>query len=162
MVYRATTRRLSKYDDFDLIAPRLAQGAYPEPPSEAFMHFDVVVFCAKELQPRNVKHHSNQVAVFCPMDDDPYRPIDQKSAQVIHGLSRKLSSYIQSGKSVLVTCAQGMNRSGLITGLTMVYLGWSGVDAVQTIRAKRRQSDGMTALFNPIFAQYVIASRRTA
>lgn len=152
----------SGYDDFDMIAPRIAQGSYPDHPPDAFTEFDVVVFCAKELQPRNVRHQSHQTAVFVPMDDDPYQPIDSKSGQVLHTVAKKLAAYVQSGKRVLITCAAGMNRSGLVTGLTLIYLGWSGPDAVRTIRSKRRRDDqGTEALFNPIFAQYVITARRT-
>lgn len=163
MTYRATASRIRTYDDFDIIAPRLAQGSYPEYPATAFEEFDVVVFCAKELQPRNVKHRPNQIAIFVPMDDDPYRPIDTKSGQTLHAIARKLSTYVQTGKNVLVTCAAGMNRSGLVTGLTLIYLGWSGGDAVKTIRSRRRRDDqNNEALFNPIFAQYITTTRRLA
>jgi len=163
MTYRkasAAAKMPSGYDDFDFIAPRLAQGSYPDHPPDAFTEFDVVVFCAKELQPRNVKHHPAQSAVFVPMDDDPYRPIDPPSGKTLHGIARKLANAVQGGKRVLITCAAGMNRSGLVTGLTLVYLGWSGADAVKTIRTRRRKDEGQEALFNPIFAQYVATAKR--
>lgn len=43
----------------------------------------------------------------------------------------------RAGKSVLIRCQAGLNRSSLIAGLALVDLGVSGRDAVQLIRSLR-------------------------
>lgn len=57
----------------------------------------------------------------------------------------------QEGKRVLVRCAAGLNRSGLITALVLMRAGHSADDAVSLIR-ERRSAD---ALFNHSFVQYL-------
>lgn len=42
-----------------------------------------------------------------------------------------------AGCTVLVRCRGGLNRSGLVLGTILLRLGYSGVDAVQTLRGLR-------------------------
>ncbi len=42
-----------------------------------------------------------------------------------------------SGERVLVRCQAGVNRSGLVTALALIELGWSPEDAINLIRESR-------------------------
>jgi protein-tyrosine phosphatase len=58
------------------------------------------------------------------------------------------------GGTVIVTCAAGLNRSGLVMGLTLLELG---VDPSTAIDVIRRARPG--ALCNPHFAQFILNMR---
>lgn len=149
-----TNRRL----DFHWILDgKLAQGAYPKPPIEAFGPFDIVVFCAEELQPRLTALPRTKKAVYVPMDDNPYQPVPEADAKKVREVGKMLAQEVLSGKRVLITCAMGANRSGLVTGMTLRSLGHEGPDAVSLIRQRRKLGDGQQALFNPVFAAFVAA-----
>jgi len=145
--------------DYHWIVPGIAQGSYPDPPQEAFRVFDVLVFCAEELQPR-LQPPAGKLVFKLPLDDDIYRPIPPEVGQLLHQAAQSLASYHISGKKLLITCAQGVNRSGLMTGLTMMYsLRMPARDTIQLIRAKRTVQDSdLYALCNPMFEQYLYAT----
>jgi len=143
--------------DFHWIIPGLAQGSYPRPPISAFGPFDIVVFCAEELQPQLRALPRTKQAVYVPMDDDPYKPVPALIQKKVAAIGTALAQEIRAGRRVLVTCAMGANRSGLVTGMTLVALGHKGHTAVDLIRAKRILGGGQKALFNPIFAAHVAA-----
>ena len=56
------------------------------------------------------------------------------------------------GEKVLAHCGMGFNRSALVAGLVLTYLGMKGEDAVALLREKRPG-----ALFNENFAAYLTA-----
>ena len=55
------------------------------------------------------------------------------------------------GRRVLVRCAGGMNRSGLITAMVLMNGGHSADDAIALVRRGRSQA----ALSNPSFVEYL-------
>jgi len=60
----------------------------------------------------------------------------------------------QSGKRVLIRCQAGWNRSGLVTALTLIKVGYQPKDAIKLIREKRCQE----ALCNPIFEDWLLSA----
>jgi protein-tyrosine phosphatase len=85
--------------------------------------------------------------LFWPIKDVPWLPDKEQLYNVgcfAHSLWRILK------KRVLVHCAQGYNRSGLVNGVILNVDGMPGVDAVKLIREKRPG-----ALFNLVFANYL-------
>lgn len=71
---------------------------------------------------------------------------------VLDGLVRLVVSYVEAGRSVLVHCAWGRNRSSLVTGLALCALtGCSGREAVERIRSER-----VYAFNNPAFEEYLV------
>jgi len=148
------------YTDYDQIYTNLYQGSYPKLDKELSDHFDIVVFTAVEKQPKAAALKGvpkNVVIRKFPLDDDPCQLITRKqSAELLH-LAKELAYHLRNGKRVLITCAMGMNRSGLVTALTlMAATGCHGKNALETVRARRRpMDDGTRALFNPIFARFV-------
>lgn len=151
--------RNQRLDFHWILDGKLAQGAYPKPPIEAFGPFDIVVFCAEELQPRLVALPRTKKAVYVPMDDNPYQPVPTADAKRVREVGEMLAKDVLAGKRVLVTCAMGANRSGLVTGMTLRALGHGGVESVSLIRERRILGDGQKALFNPIFASFVESSK---
>jgi protein-tyrosine phosphatase len=59
---------------------------------------------------------------------------------------------VANGEKVLAHCGMGYNRSALVAGLVLTYLGMKGEDAVTLLRDKRPG-----ALFNETFAAYLTA-----
>src|SRR5258708_30349961 len=57
---------------------------------------------------------------------------------------------VRSGHRVLSHCGMGFNRSALVAGRILHYLGMSGADAVDRLRERRPG-----ALFNEIFADHL-------
>ena len=57
---------------------------------------------------------------------------------------------IRSGHCVLSHCGMGFNRSALVAGRILHYLGMNGPDIVDRLRERRPG-----ALFNDVFAEYL-------
>jgi protein-tyrosine phosphatase len=72
----------------------------------------------------------------------------------LHGVARMAASLIADGHKVLSHCGMGFNRSALMAGLILMYLGMEGSEAVALLRHKRPG-----ALFNEVFADYLLNLR---
>lgn len=141
--------------DFHWIVPDLAQGGYPEPPNSAFDTFDVVAFCAEELQP-HIKAPRGKALFKIPLDDDFYRPIPEEVGDLLHAAAKALCTYCVAGKKVLTTCQEGRNRSGVMTALILMYgYGMKPATAITLIRRKRP----VDALANPMFVQFLMTTQ---
>jgi hypothetical protein len=57
-----------------------------------------------------------------------------------------------TGEKVLIRCQAGLNRSGLVTVLTMMHAGYEPTEAIELVRTKRSQM----ALFNHHFVSWLI------
>ena len=68
----------------------------------------------------------------------------------LHALRRLAADMIRQERAVLVHCAMGLNRSPLIAGVALTYLGWSGADACRLLQGRRPGS-----LYNTIYADYL-------
>jgi protein-tyrosine phosphatase len=122
---------------------RLAQGSAP--PLSAHLPFDVVVLAAREYQP----DLPGYAVLRAPLDDSGPPPSLADRA-VIRRTAREIARLVRSHKRVLVTCWQGRNRSGVLSGLAMRELGFSGHEAARRIQLLR---DGLT---NPHFYAMVV------
>jgi protein-tyrosine phosphatase len=139
--------------DFNWIVPNLAQGSFPRPAAEAFKIFNVIVYCAEEMQPR-MKPPAGKFIFKIPLDDDIYRPVPADVGNLLHTAAKSIASYHLAGHPTLVTCAQGRNRSGLMNGLVLRYAyNMPARDVVKLIQHKRAD-----ALSNPMFEQYLLAT----
>ena len=69
----------------------------------------------------------------------------------LHALAKLGAELAESGHKVLSHCGMGFNRSALLAGLILVYLGKDGREAVDLLRARRPG-----ALFNETFAEYLL------
>lgn len=140
--------------DFNWIVPNLAQGSYPKPVALGFSQFNIIVFCAEELQPRTAPPRGKMMYKI-PLDDDIYRPVPREVGEVLHANAKSIASHHLQGHPTLVTCAQGLNRSGIMSGLILMYAyRMPGKEAVRLIQSRRKD-----ALCNPMFEQYLLTTR---
>lgn len=70
---------------------------------------------------------------------------------MLEGLAQLAVSCIQSGPT-LIACKAGLNRSGLISALTLIRMGSSPSEAIELLRQKRCRQ----VLCNPSFVAHVL------
>lgn len=141
--------------DADEIVPRLWQGALPPTGSAVSQAgFDVLVLCAREHQLPSVYFHDVEV-VNAPNDDNvAYGPLTREKLKVALQAARRVVEMVKGGKSALVTCAAGMNRSGLVSALALHLLyGWPGDKCIKQVRTKRGPRGGYRPLSNSDFTK---------
>jgi hypothetical protein len=85
---------------------------------------------------------------FMQLDDVPW--IEDPGA--IHALGLKVAEMVAADLRVVVNCAAGLNRSGLIVGRALIHLGHTPREAIRLIRAAR----GHHALFNRTFEEFLL------
>ncbi|HEX4965318.1 MAG TPA: dual specificity protein phosphatase [Thermoanaerobaculia bacterium] len=73
----------------------------------------------------------------------------------LHGVARLGAHLVQNGHKVLSHCGMGFNRSALMAGLILNYLGMEGPEVVGHLRSKRPG-----ALFNEVFANYLVSLQK--
>jgi len=120
------------------ISPRLYQGSMPQPGDDLKRcGFDLLVLAAQEYQPEERMFHGVRV-LHAPMDDATLSSGEWIQAVRV---ARQVAQAVRRGKTVLVTCAQGRNRSGLIVAVTLHLLtGESGGRIIRGIQARRRNA----------------------
>jgi protein-tyrosine phosphatase len=149
--------------DMHWVIPNLAQGSYPEDWPAAFRVADVVVLCAMELQARNLKVPPNKLIIRNPQDDDIYRPVGQREAARFFHTADQVVQHVRAGRRVLVTCAAGMNRSGVVTTLALTrLLRMPAHNAIALLRQRRPKMDGLYPLANPMFERFVLNYAKAA
>lgn len=112
--------------------------------------FDVVVLAAAEIQdlePDVLTLRVPLVDTITPMEPHLLRQAIQVAQQVAY--------FRREGKTVLVTCAAGVNRSSFVAALSLVSTGWTPEGAMERIRAKRYPPVGMMPLSNMRFVSLV-------
>ena len=137
--------------DADKIIPRLWQGSYPAySMGEVQKHFDVLVLCADELHMigRDADFPTLTILRVSLDDCEPPRKGDLEKAEV---MAAKVAGAHKLGKRILVTCAAGLNRSGLVTALALRFIiGKSGEECANIVKHARQD-----ALCNRYFDFYV-------
>lgn len=134
--------------DASRIWPRLWQG------SALATHHDLrrrgfaaLVLCAEEYQP-DASLFPGLDVIHCPIDDT-IEPLDRRSIGLVNRAAGLVAAHLNAGRRVLVTCMQGRNRSGLVSGLALHMLtGMPGAECVRVVRKGRAN-----ALTNPAFAE---------
>ena len=134
----------ARHIDANRVGQRLYIGAYP--PQGAAVRsagFDVLVLCAMELQDGRF---DGARVLRCPLDDADLTRDEWDRARFA---ARRVAAFVQEGSRCLVTCAQGRNRSGLVTALAVRELtGWPGTACVELVRQARTRAEALT---NPTF-----------
>jgi protein-tyrosine phosphatase len=93
----------------------------------------------------NIPNH--MLYVYFPIFDEGLPDLNK-----LHAVARLGARLVTNGEKVLAHCGMGLNRSALLAGLVLTYLGMKGEDAVALLREKRPG-----ALFNDNFAAYLAA-----
>lgn len=84
--------------------------------------------------------------------------LSPEAAVDMEALADLAAEAVTAGRRVLVRCQAGLNRSGLVTALTLIRLGYSAPAAIALIREKRSPD----ALFNQHFVVYLRTLRPVA
>jgi protein-tyrosine phosphatase len=79
------------------------------------------------------------------------RTIDNKTRQV----ARLVADLVQGGHRVLVHCAQGLNRLGIVVARALMFLGYSTAEAIDLVRLRRGLDEGFGALGNERFVEWL-------
>ena len=80
----------------------------------------------------------------------------KKISEVADSASDLFSDRIREGKGCLSTCAMGLNRSGLVSALTLMKVaGKEPEEAIELVRRLRGIHGGMQPLCNPRFVELI-------
>ena len=90
---------------------------------------------------------------YYPFADDIYGPSERERG-IIEAAVADAFAALADHRDVFVFCREGRNRSGLVVGLTLRRLGWTGQAAIDLIRSKRAK-----ALTNTFFADMLLAPK---
>ncbi len=130
------------------LLPELYQGPAPPPGNAvAAWGFDVLVLAAKEFQPPAAMYPG--IHVIRARLDDSGMPMMQEEWQQAVRAGQKVADVVRRGGRVLVTCAMGRNRSGLVSGLAIHML--TGLPGAHVLAEIQRLRPG--ALTNQWFAR---------
>jgi protein-tyrosine phosphatase len=88
---------------------------------------------------------NNLIYVYFPFDDSGLPDLVK-----LHALGRLAAEMIRNQRAVLIHCAMGLNRSPLMAGVAMTYLGRSGAEALALLQSQR-----VGVLFNGVYANYL-------
>ena len=88
---------------------------------------------------------NNLMYVYFPFDDSALPDLVK-----LHALGRLAADMIRNQRAVLIHCAMGLNRSPLVAGIAMTYLGRSGAEALALLQGQR-----VGVLFNRAYADYL-------
>jgi hypothetical protein len=141
--------------DCSNVARRLWVGAKP-PFDRHLPDFDTLVLCAQELQPAVVAFRGR--ILRCPLPDGE---LTQRQLRLVLESGRNVAGELHGGKTVLVTCAQGVNRSALVAGLGLGLVTYLSADQIVAIlRARRAANCLYNAHFRSILTRYIGEGRR--
>jgi len=128
----------------------LYQGAAP-PPGHLVRTkgFDVLVLTAKENQDPSI--YQDVIVITAPGDDDDRPHRFKRFRPAWEAAALEVARHVKEGRKVLVTCMQGLNRSGFVTAMALHHItGWPGATCVEHVQGRRQY-----ALCNPTFARYI-------
>jgi len=83
--------------------------------------------------------------IYFPIYDEELPDLEK-----LHAVARLGAGLVEKGYRVLSHCGMGLNRSALMAGLILTYLGMSGAEAVALLQRLRPG-----ALYNENFAAYL-------
>src|SRR5215813_6122389 len=90
---------------------------------------------------------NHMLYIYFPIFDE-----DLPDLEKLHAVAKMGASLIRTGHRVLSHCGMGLNRSALMAGLILTYLGMPGAEAVELLRQTRPG-----ALYNENFATYLLS-----
>lgn len=134
--------------DATRIVSRVYQGSKPPlGPMVGRSGFDVLVLCAEEIQPDSQCFPGVDV-LRAGIDDAELSP--REWMRVVRAADMT-AARVRSGQRVLITCHMGLNRSGIVTAVTLHMLTGQPGDAIVEHIQSRRSG----ALCNPSFVHAI-------
>lgn len=135
--------------DANQIDRQLWQGGFlPKGQLVADAGFDTVVLMASEFQ-YTTDDLPGVTLLHGPTEDIPV--LTDQHIALAHDIADRVVVALNAGHNVLVTCAGGYNRSGLVSALVLhKYYGWDGKRCVKHVKERRD-----FALHNKAFCSYL-------
>lgn len=124
--------------DASNIVRRLWVGSKP-PFDRPLPGVDVLVLCAREIQPRGIA--SAHVILRVPLPDSALSELE--TATAIMG-GRQLARHLAAGRTALVTCAMGLNRSALVASIALGCITRMSADQIIDLIRSRRSSSALS------------------
>jgi protein-tyrosine phosphatase len=88
----------------------------------------------------------------------PDGPLTAQQIDAVQQMAHATAHAIEAGRTTLVRCHFGYNRSGLVVAQALVHLGHEATAAIQLMQQKRSP----WALNNPIFQEYLTTGLEVA
>lgn len=141
------------------IKGRLSQGGWRDVDNIIQGHIDsckdvtCVVLAACDYQPPNIPKCPTIIRVDL-IDTDQMTDDEKQSVlETCQDVAKRVADMVRNGHHALVTCWAGLNRSGLISALTLIELGKSPPDAIEIVRKGRSAH----ALCNDQFVELILS-----
>jgi len=128
---------LPPFNNADMIVPRIWLGNKMASMDEVFLRqhsIETVFNCTKDLPFHSSMRRRYRVPVDDNLEEEEIRNMELWSFEIVY----KLLLEYKQGKTILVHCAAGMQRSAAVTAMfLMVFTGMKHEDAMQYIRERR-------------------------
>ena len=128
---------LPPFNNADLIVPRIWLGNKMASMDEVFLRqhgIETVFNCTKDLPFHSSMRRRYRVPVDDNLEEEEIRNMELWSFEIVY----KLILEYKQGKTILVHCAAGIQRSAAVTAMfLMVFTGMKHEDAMQYIRERR-------------------------
>jgi protein-tyrosine phosphatase len=131
------------------VVPHLIQADADLTPERAWQEGASVVVNLAGWMKEPVKMPDGCMYLAWSFDDDPKQLPD---TDVLRALAKMLAERVRAEQTVVIYCAGGLNRSGLLVGQTLIELGHSPAEAIELVRAAR----GRWALSNALFESFLL------
>jgi hypothetical protein len=138
--------------EYSQIIDGLYQGSAPSPGPDAGKKFDALVLMAHEHQPTQKEFPGIEVLQAGIWDARPSGQDIQKAYKAAQWVATRL----KAGKKVLVTCMAGLNRSGMVSAMSLIMMGYPPKNAMALVKNAR----GPKALSNKHFNQVLLGMKQ--
>lgn len=146
-----TGGKLRVLDPVSEIIPGLFQGI--RPPS--YIGYDLVVSCEQFLAKGPMEGYEGMVIHIPMVDDDQFEIPAQAIWDTVSAMENRTGAEYGDSARILVHCSGGLNRSSLVTCSYLMSQGYSRLDAVTVLRAKRDPF----CLCNKAFERWVLGEQ---
>lgn len=96
--------------------------------------YDLIVSAAEEWRPPRAR---GVTRMYIPLADVPWDFYNHPDElQQLADTAMTIAESVRAERQVLVFCNMGMNRSGIVTALTLMHLGYTPARAIKAIRKR--------------------------
>jgi protein-tyrosine phosphatase len=136
MTSHCSIENMLKAAPFTEVYPNLFMGSKRAIMNHYDGDFDVYVSTAAEIKPpTSIRDDFRSYHIR--LDDTPWDFVSHPNEVVeLVAIAKDLAVLVQTGHKVLIFCHMGMNRSGLMTALTLMQLGLPWDQALANIRQR--------------------------